>query len=326
MFLIYQPSTNPYFNIASEEYLLKSFSDEFFIIYRNEPSVIVGKHQNTMAEINLEFVRRRGLPVVRRLSGGGTVYHDLGNINYTFVANGTEGSMVDFKRHTQPIIDILQALGVNARIGGKNDIRVGEKKISGNAEHIYKNRILHHGTLLFNSNLDELNESIKINPSTYTDSAVKSIRSQVANISDYLNHNISIDDFTSLILNHIKEGSPNTNEYQLSIKDISSINQLISIKYSTWDWNYGYSPSYILNKQIPIGDKTLSIQISAEKGLIRSIAFSGSMIVKNRIEHLEKLLNGCPHDMDEIANRLSKVDLNYYLPQISLEELLGGLF
>lgn len=326
MLLIHQTSTNPYFNIASEEYLLKNFTEDIFIIYRNEPSVIVGKHQNAVAEINLEFVKRKGLHVVRRLSGGGTVYHDLGNINYTFIANGSEGNMVDFKKHTQPIIEVLQSLGVDARIGGKNDIRVGDKKISGNAEHVFKNRVLHHGTLLFNSNLDELNESIKVNPNTYTDKAVKSIRSHVANISEYLKDKLAVDEFACTILDHIKKKFPNAKEYQYSSLDISLINQLIETKYSTWEWNFGYSPSYTLNKQIVIGKKVMEVDVCVEKGIINQISFSGDLVNQNRIKEIERQLLGCPHSIDEVSSRLSAINLNDYTADITLAELLAVLF
>lgn len=326
MFLIHQTSTNPYFNIASEEYLLKNFTEDIFIIYRNKPSIIVGKHQNAIAEINLEFVKRKGLHVVRRLSGGGTVYHDLGNINYTFIANGSEGNMVDFRKYTQPIIEVLQSLGVDARIGGKNDIRVGDRKISGNAEHVFKNRVLHHGTLLLNSNLDELNESIKVNPNTYNDKAVKSIRSHVANISEYLKDNLTIDEFVCTILDHIKKQFPNAKEYQYSIQDSNSINQLIATKYSTWEWNFGYSPSYTLNKQIVIGKKVLDINICVEKGFINQLSFSGDLVNQNRIKEIEQQLLGCPHSIDEVSNRLTSINLNDYTADITLTELLAVLF
>lgn len=326
MLLIQQLSTNPYFNIATEEYLLKNFAEDIFIIYRNEPSIIVGKHQNTIAEINLEFVKTKGLHVVRRLSGGGTVYHDLGNINYTFIANGSEGNMVDFKKHTQPIVDVLQSLGVEARIGGKNDIRVGDKKISGNAEHVFKNRVLHHGTLLFNSILDELNEAIKINPDTYHDKAVKSIRSHVANISEFLKDNINIEEFTTTILNHIKKQFPNSKNYEFGAEDINSINQLIATKYSTWEWNFGYSPSYNLNKHIAIGKNFLEIEINVEKGIINQIIFSGDSIIQNRIQEIEQLLIGCPHNTDSISKRLATIKLNDFMEDITREQFLAGLF
>lgn len=306
--------------------MLKNFTEEFFLIYRNEPSVIVGKHQNTMAEINLEFIVRKAVPVIRRLSGGGTVYHDYGNINYTFITNGSEGNLVDFKKHTQPIIDVLLSLGVNARIGGKNDIRVGDKKISGNAEHLYKNRVLHHGTLLFNSNLDELNEAIRVDPNAYIDKAVKSIRSHVANISEYLKEDLAIEAFIASIVNHIKKQFANALDYYLSNNDIDAVNQLIAAKYSTWEWNYGYSPAYTLSKEVAIGDKVLRIKVNVDKGIVSQVEFDGDDLISDRIRELEAHLIGCLHSNNAISERLSTIDLSRYLPHIAHEKLLENLF
>ncbi len=326
MLLIQQSSTNPYFNIASEEYLLKNFMDDIFILYRNEPSIIVGKHQNTLAEINLEYVKRNKLNVIRRLSGGGTVYHDLGNLNYTFISNGSEGNLVDFKKFTQPIINVLQRLGIDAKLGGKNDIRVGDKKISGNAEHIYKNRVLHHGTLLFSSNLDELNESIKINPNTYSDKAVKSIRSEVANITEFLKEPITITEFADLIANHIKQAFPSGKNYQLNINDIKKINELVDTKYSMWEWNFGYSPTYTLNKKVIVGNEVIEVKISVENGLICSIKLDGDILDKKKLLEIENLLTNCPHDIDAIKEKISTIELENINPNLTFDGILRGLF
>ncbi|HCT29940.1 MAG TPA: lipoate--protein ligase [Bacteroidales bacterium] len=326
MLIINQSITDPYFNIASEEFLLKNFSEDIFILYSNTPSIIVGKHQNTMAEINHNFVSQKGVPVIRRLSGGGTVYHDLGNVNYSFIINGSEGNLVDFKKHTKPIIDVLTSLGVDAHIGGKNDIRVGDKKISGNAEHIYKNRVLHHGTLLFNSNLDELNESIKVNKNTYTDKAVKSIRSHVANINEYLNDDISIGKFKELLIDHVKMLFPNAVDYQLNQNDITSINELISKKFVTWNWNYGYSPSYTLNRQIHFNKYTLDIIVNVDKGLINQVSIKGNHLEPKSVKELEQLLQGCIHETQEISNRLKNIDISQFIPEILNEDFIKGLF
>ena len=189
MLIIQNSTTDPYFNIAVEEYLLKNFTDDCFILYQNKPSIIIGKHQNTLAEINYQYVKENNIAVVRRLSGGGTVYHDLGNLNFSFIKNsGNDKNLVDFKMYTTPIIEVLKQLGVNAEFGGHNDIQVNGFKISGNAEHIFKKRVLHHGTLLFSSDLSILNNAIKAPENRYSDKAVKSVRAVVANIKDFIIH------------------------------------------------------------------------------------------------------------------------------------------
>lgn len=326
MLLIQQSSTDPYFNIATEEYLLRNFTENFFVLYINEPSIIVGKHQNTIAEINLDYVKCNNLKVVRRLSGGGTVYHDFGNLNYSFIANGSEGTMVDFKKFTQPIVEVLRELGVDAQIGGKNDIRVGSKKISGNAEHVYKSRVLHHGTLLFSSRLDELNESIKVDPNSYTDKAVKSIRSNVANISEFLKEPISINKFAWQITNHIEATFTNCQKYNLSDVDVISINGLIANKYSTWDWNFGYSPSYELERTISSANGEIKVKLVVEKGTIIQISFEAEYLNKSKLLELEQILVGCQHDIEIVSAKLQAHNVDYYFPSLTIDNLVKGLF
>lgn len=240
MHCIINNNTDPYFNIASEEYFLKNFSWDCFLLYRNSPCVIIGKHQNTFSEINYEFVRENNIKVVRRLSGGGAVYHDLGNLNFTFIMNGKYGELVDFKKYTRPIIEVLKSLSVVAKFEGHNSLTVNGRKISGNAEHISKTRVLHHGTLLFSSNIEVLTSTLKIDPSKYDDKAVKSVRSQVTNISDHLKTDLNIIEFRDKILDYILSNFPGASLYELTEQDKEKIRELVEEKYSDWNWNFGF--------------------------------------------------------------------------------------
>ena len=186
MLCIKDSHTDPYFNIAADEYALKYLEDDCFMLWRNEPSIIVGKHQNTLAEINVDYVMKNNIKVVRRISGGGAVFHDLGNLNFTFVKNAGEDAQGDFRKFTQPILDVLQSMGINAKFEGRNDLTIDGKKFSGNAESIWKNRVLHHGTLLFSAVMTDLSAALKVNPLKFQDKAVKSVRSRVTNISEHL--------------------------------------------------------------------------------------------------------------------------------------------
>ena len=153
MLCIISPYTSPYFNLAAEEYLLKCFQEDVFLLYRNIPSIVVGKHQNTLAEINLPFVQEQDILVARRISGGGTVFHDLGNLNFAFFTTGKEGDLVNYKRATMPIIEALGKMGLEAKLGQRNELLLKKLKISGTASHVWKKRVLHHGTLLFSSEI-----------------------------------------------------------------------------------------------------------------------------------------------------------------------------
>ncbi|MCB8964409.1 MAG: lipoate--protein ligase [Bacteroidales bacterium] len=297
--IMHQRDHNPYFNIATEELLLKHKTDDFFLVYRNNPSLIIGKHQNANAEINHQFVERNGIPVVRRLSGGGTVYHDLGNINFCFIMTGAEGRLVDFKRYTEPLIDILHGFGVDAYLGDKSDIRVGDYKISGNAEHIFRNRVLHHGTILYSTNLHDLNEAIHVDAAKFTDSAVKSNRSQVANVSDFIPGNLTIESFERVMVDYMKRSFPNTYDFFLSQADVEAVNSLIRTRYSTWDWIYGYSPTYEVRNSAIIGECVFPITVKVVRGYIDDVLVEGE--TPSLVAALNEALVGVRHDRSSIA-------------------------
>ncbi len=197
MLYINNTNTNPYFNLAAEEYMLKEFNEDCFMLWRNEPSIIVGKNQNTLSEINLDYVEMNNIPVVRRLSGGGTVFHDLGNLNFTFIKNGSEENFNNFQKFTLPILKVIKSLNINAEFSGRNDLTIDGKKFSGNAQYNFKNRILHHGTLLFASDITDLSKALQSKPLKFEGKGIKSVLSRVTNISSHLKYPISIMDFKS---------------------------------------------------------------------------------------------------------------------------------
>ncbi len=293
-------SQNPYFNIAAEEYFLKNFDEDFFYLYINELCIIVGKHQNTTAEINIPYAYKNNLKVVRRLSGGGTVFHDLGNLNYCFIQKGKEGFLVDFKKYTQPVLDTLQILGVNAKLKGKSDLVIDNLKFSGNAEHIYRNKVLHHGTLLFSSELNKLNEAIKADWSKFKDKAVRSNRSKVTNIVDHLASNITLESFAELVVKQVFENNLELKEYTLNSADIASINQLIKDKYNTWKWNFGYSPKYNFSQKTNTPAGELSVSLSVEKGEITTIILLLNNEKEESLKELAKMLIGKMHEFNGI--------------------------
>ncbi|MGE0078658.1 MAG: lipoate--protein ligase [Bacteroidales bacterium] len=318
--ILHQKNHDPFFNIATEEYLLKHKQDDFFVIYRNAPSVIVGKHQNTNAEINHQFVRANQIPVVRRLSGGGTVYHDLGNVNFTFIMNGVEGQLVDFRKYTEPIIEILGGFGVEAYLGEKNDIRVDGKKISGNAEHIYKNRVLHHGTLLFQSDLDKLNEVISVDLSKYHDKAVKSVRSTVANIADFLSNPIDINFFEEFVVGYMLSSFEDSVAVELTDSDTLTINDLVKSKYSTWDWTYGYSPTYEVDSYVDCKFGKLQIVVNVSKGFIDDLRIGDGSIAHPAITKLRSLLLGKRHERSIVDLALADKEIgDFFKNHLSLK-------
>ncbi|MCD4730574.1 MAG: lipoate--protein ligase [Bacteroidales bacterium] len=320
MQIIERPQTDPYFNIATEEYLLKTLDEDCFMLWQNEPSVIVGKHQNTLAEINYQFVKQNKIPVIRRISGGGTVFHDLGNLNFSFIQKGEKNKLVEFRRFMDPIIDVLNQLGVPAKFEGKNDIRVNGLKISGNAEHVYKNRVLHHGTLLFSSQIDFLNKILKVKPDRFQSKAIQSVSSKAANISDFLTKKITIYEFREKIIQHLSGISKNVEFYSLTENDIISINKLVTEKYKTWKWNFGYSPKYAFETELPFPKNSVKIKIYVEKGIIRSIETH-----KDK-EPVVSMLIGIKHDYNTIQNVLKSNESLLENNRIYTKDLLKAFF
>ncbi|MGE4289527.1 MAG: lipoate--protein ligase [Salinivirgaceae bacterium] len=322
MYFYHSQTNNPYFNIATEEYLLKNFSDDFFYVYINEPSIVVGKHQNTMAEINVPYAVENQLKVVRRLSGGGTVFHDRGNINYCFIQKGAPESLVNFRKYSQPILDTLQNLGVNAYLKGKSDLVIDDLKFSGNAEHVYRDKVLHHGTLLYQSELGKLNEAIKADWNKFTDKAVRSNRSSVTNISDHLNEKLSLESFILRLKETVFTEMTDIKEFKLSAADAESIETLVHKKYNTWDWNFAYSPPYVFQKKQKVNGKELTVSFRVNKGIIENAYIA---IEQDENRELKHLIEGLPHHYPKLKEAVNRYFQNNEL-QIGVNEFLQQLF
>jgi lipoate-protein ligase A len=326
MLCIRNDITDPYFNIAAEEYFLQESDQEYFLLYINEPSVIIGKHQNAYAEINYDYIRENNIKVVRRISGGGAVWHDPGNLNFSFIRNGREGELVNFRRHMQPVLNFLTELGLKASFEGKNSIVVNRYKVSGNAEHVFKNRILHHGTLLFNTNLTDLSEALQVDSQKYLDRAVKSVRSSTTNIADQLSIKMNIKEFGNIFFQHIIKEDPDSRIIELKSSDNQKIKDLVNYKYSKWEWNFGYSPPYKLNRMVDISGFHLGIFLQVEKAHIIKITISGNLLESSLRETLESALTGQKHEEDTIIGILKQAELRDVSNRINPEELIKVFF
>lgn len=327
MLCIHHHSTDPYFNIATDEYIFKHLKEDCFMLWRNDNAIIVGKHQNAQAEINQSYVKEQDIKVVRRLSGGGAVYHDLGNLNFTFTRTGDDKEdMVDFHRYTKPILEVLRQLGVNAEFSGRNDLLIEGKKFSGNAEHVFKNKVMHHGTLLFSSHMPDISGALKINPLKYKDRAVKSVPKRVTNIQDHLEENIEVEEFAQRIMDYIVSSFEDCRMYEFSREDLDKIEKIKQEKYATWEWNFGYSPDYNFKQGVRSQGGTIEMNMEVKKGIIKAVKIQGDFFHIRDIEEIEKALEGCPHEETAIQERLGRYDLEQYFKDVREEDLVAAMF
>jgi len=326
MLCILSPYTDPYFNLASEEYLLKYRCEEIFLLYRNSPSMVVGKHQNTLAEINLPYIQEHSIPVVRRISGGGTVFHDLGNLNFCFITDEKEGQLVNYRKATMPVINAMGQLGLEVHLGKRNELLLNRLKISGTASHVYKKRALHHGTLLFSSQMKQLDSALKSSGKSFSDRAVKSVRSKVTNIQDHLHEFMEVEEFQDRLFDLVSSGLEEAIQYEYSEEDLKEIRKLSESRFSTWEWNFGYSPTYQFHKGLVFDAGRVDLHMNVEKGIIKELKIEGDFISETSIRCLEELVKGSIHDPETLRSRISAIEVNEFISGLKNEEFLSLMF
>ena len=324
MLIIESTSHDAYVNIASEEFLMKNYSNQdIFLLYVNAPSIIVGKFQNTLAEINLDYVKENNIKVVRRMSGGGAVYHDLGNLNFSFHVPHKDQDFMDFSQFTKPVVDMLNEMGVDAELVGRNDLLVDGKKFSGNAKLSRHGKIVQHGTILIKSEMEILASALKVNPLKFVDKATKSTRSRVTNLIHYLPKGTTTEIFKKLLIEFILKENENAKIHSFTDDEMKEINKLVEEKYSTWDWNFGFSPNYNFQRAIKVPAGFIEAHIEVERGgNMKKVKIFGDFFASKPIEEFEDYLIGQNHDIDFLEEYLSKIDLTPYFGKVSVEEIL----
>lgn len=329
MYFVIDKSTDPQWNLAAEEYLFKHLNEPLFRLWQNENAVIVGHHQNALAEINIDYVSQNGIKVVRRLTGGGAVFHDLGNVNFTFIDNriDNEDTSSMFARFTKPIIEALEGLGVKAYLEGRNDLLIDGRKFSGNAVAVYKNRVLQHGTLLFASSMTDLSQALASRPEKFTGKSVQSNRSRVTNISEHLAQPMSVESFIDYMDNFIRNNRAKDYKlYSYSSKDLFEISKLRAEKYSKEWWNFGQSPKYQFSKVEKFNGGLLEVYLNVEKGVISEIKIFGDYFFTKETAEIENLLVGTMHNYESVKSALIDIEISDYFSNISKEEFISILF
>ncbi len=320
--------TDPRINLAIEEYAVKNLdiNETYLLFYINEPSIIIGKNQNTIEEINTEYVEKNGIHVVRRVSGGGAVYHDLGNLNFSFITKDDGDSFHNFKKFTEPVVEALRKMGVNAELSGRNDLMAEGKKISGNAQFSTKGRMFSHGTLMFNSEIDHVVSALKVRKDKIESKGIKSIRSRVANISEFMDEKMSIEEFKSLLLKYIFPDVAEIPQYVLTEEDWEKIHQLSKEKYQAWEWNYGRSPKFNIqhSHRFPVGQ--VDVRFEVNKGLIENCKIYGDFFGVGDVTEVENLLTGLKYERASLERALAEIEIKHYFGNISSEDFLNLIY
>ena len=312
---------NPYLNLAIEEYIFSETDDDVFMLWQNEPTVVIGKNQNAYAEINMDYVKENNINIARRITGGGAVYHDFGNVNYTFISNNRKNG-IDFAYFTKPIIEALKKLDIDAKLSGRNDLLVNEKKISGNAQFNNGNRVLHHGTLLFDTNLDVLTQVLKVDEEKIKSKAIKSVRSRVVNLKALINEKIDSDDFINLISSYI------VSKYNPTVIEAPKCEKIdaLATRNSSDEWlfpknNFISNYTLVNKKRYAFGILEMHINMSDKK--ILDIKISGDFFGGKDISELESILKNTP--LSELQNKIINIDIEDYIYGITKEDFINHI-
>lgn len=314
-------SMNPYFNLALEEYVFERMprDESYFMLWQNTNTIVIGKYQNTIEEINQQFADENQISVARRLSGGGAVYHDAGNLNFTFIVDQAAAEDFNFKVFVIPIINTLKGFGVKAEFNGRNDITIDGKKISGNSQYGKRGRLLHHGCIMLDSNLTRVADALRVKEAKFTSKNAKSVRSRVTTINANAPEPIAMESFKHALKENIL-GSGSIEPYVLTEEDLTEIRRLQREKYETWEWNYGRAVEYSMVREEKFPAGLITVHMKAEKGRILNIRFYGDFFGNGEISKLEEGLEGASLDAD-LEGRLRDLDMSYYISGISEKDL-----
>lgn len=321
MLLIKNDNTDPAFNLACEEYLLCTVKEPTFTLWQNKRSIIVGKNQNTLNEIDLQYVKENDISVIRRLTGGGAVFHDLGNINYTYIEPSQSGNFNNYSYFTNDLIDYLKTLNVNAELSGRNDLLIDGKKFCGNAQCIKNNNIMHHGCILYSADLSTLTNALKVNPAKIQSKGIKSVSSRVTNVIDHMKNKLSAFDFLNGFESFVAQRHGYTPIY-LSEAEKAEIQALADSKYSSWDWNFGNSPDYNFKACKKFDFGLIEIYLEIENGIITKAKIGGDFFGKKDIFIIENEIIGKKHAINELTKALEKYKIDEYISGCSNATLL----
>ena len=318
-------SQDPAFNLAFEEYVLTHRREgAYLLLWQNDNTIVIGQNQNAEAEINRAFVEEHGIHVVRRTTGGGAVYHDLGNLNYSFITDLGNAEQLTMERFTRPIVEALKALGLDAEASGRNDILVEGRKVSGTAQRVTRDRILHHGTLLFDADPSMVAGALNVDPEKFRSKSAKSVRSRIGNIRDFLKKDMDLSAFWAYLKTALSGSG--LEQTTLTPEELAEVQALKARKYDTWEWNFGRSPQYNMTNKRYWPGGCLEVRADVAGGVITDIIFYGDFLAVQGMEDVAEALRGCPFRVEDFAAVLDRFDLSRFFGAITKEEILETVF
>ena len=325
MICVFSSQTSPALNLAAEQYLLSVSCEDCFMVWQSGSAVIVGRNQNAWSQVNARFVRENRIPIIRRSSGGGAVYHDMGNVNFTFIRTISKPLRTEFRTFLRPVYNFLRKFEIPVCYEGRSDLSINGYKISGNAQHFHGGKVLHHGTMLFDADLSMLSNALRISPGKYTDRAVDSVRKKVTNIRPHLASDQSVADFMNALMSEIQQIF-NGRRVELSGADHAAINALAAGRYGRWDWNFGHFPAYWFKNAVQTAAGALEIQFHVQSGILHEVRLHGNGLSAGIKTRIETALCGCRHEEEDVIGSISPVFDRGVSEGMSLSDFLHALF
>lgn len=316
-------NTDPLYNMAFDEYALEQLplDEPLFFLWQNSPAVIIGLNQNVYSEVNIDYLRQQGITLARRVTGGGAVYHDLGNLNYTIVGRSADLER-DYPEYTRHMLRALQALGVDAELSGRNDILVGGRKVSGYAKRVYKDRLMVHGTLMYDVDLSRLTAALTPSTEKLAAKGIASVRSRVANLRQHLPHVVDIDDLRQQLERHLSRNYADK-EYPLTEEQLTAIAHMRDRKFATYEWIYGRSPQTSLVRSGRFACGSIEVHLHISEGRIARCHICGDFMGNLPAEHIESLLQGVRYEHGALRERIAQTDISLYFDHLTAEEFLA---
>lgn len=325
MLVVENFNTDPYRNHALEEWLMENREEDCFMLWRNQKAILLGRNQNVYNELNLPYVKKHRIRVVRRISGGGAVFTDEGNIMFTFISQGGRQNFTDFRKFAEPVLSALRSLGIPAEFTGRNDMVINGKKFSGNAQCMYGGKLLHHGTLMYSADMGEMADVLRVSNLKLRGKGIASVKSRVTNISEHMPIPMDIEEFRAYLLDHVMKKTGGARLFRLSQEDWDAVKLKAAGKHATPEWIYGHNPTINARRETKFPGGIIQIHLSVVGGRLENVKIFGDFFGDRDIGNIETALDGTPYETEAVRNALAGFSIGEYFGGVSLDELVSAI-